>query len=88
MFAEERHTFKSVGCIFTFLLRLALGGKQVYVVEKECSEIELPEKKLDDFVELLHCMYPPIKSVTGTRRSWAKTLSAHGRLRFAHCFGS
>ena len=83
MFAEERHTFKSVGCIFTFLLRLALGGKQVYVVEKECSEIELPEKKLDDFVELLHCMYPPIKSVTGTIQfsAWQKRplTSAHGR---------
>lgn len=33
--------------------------------EKECTEIELPEKKVDDFVELLHCMYPPIKPVTG-----------------------
>lgn len=33
--------------------------------EKEMSEIELPDKKLDDFVELLYCMYPPIKSVSG-----------------------
>ncbi len=34
--------------------------------EKEQREIPLPEKKMDDFVELLHCMYPPIRSVTGT----------------------
>ena len=33
--------------------------------EKSQHEIELPEKKLDEFVELLHCMYPPIKAVTG-----------------------
>ncbi len=33
--------------------------------EKEQKEVELPGKKMDDFVELLHCMYPPIKSVTG-----------------------
>lgn len=32
--------------------------------EKEMSEIELPDKKMDDFVELLYCMYPPIKSVS------------------------
>lgn len=34
--------------------------------EKEQKVIELPDKKVDDFVELLHCMYPPIKAVTGT----------------------
>ncbi len=33
--------------------------------EKELREIELPGKHVDDFVELLHCMYPPIKPVTG-----------------------
>lgn len=32
--------------------------------EKDQSEIELPEKKVDDFVELLHCMYPPIRSIS------------------------
>lgn len=33
--------------------------------EKEQKEMELPDKKVDEFVELLHCMYPPIKSITG-----------------------
>ena len=33
--------------------------------EKQQKEIELPEKKVDDFVELLHCMYPPIKPISG-----------------------
>lgn len=33
--------------------------------EKDMSEIELPDKKVDDFVELLHCMYPPIKDICG-----------------------
>ena len=33
--------------------------------EKEQKEIELPGKKMDDFVELLHCIYPPIKDVSG-----------------------
>jgi hypothetical protein len=33
--------------------------------EKDQREIELPDKKVDDFIELLHCMYPPIKPVTG-----------------------
>jgi len=33
--------------------------------EKEQREIELPGKKVDEFTELLHCMYPPIKPVTG-----------------------
>lgn len=33
--------------------------------EKEQKEIELPDKKVDEFVELLHCMYPPIKPITG-----------------------
>lgn len=33
--------------------------------EKEQREIELPDKKVDEFIELLHCMYPPIKPVTG-----------------------
>ncbi len=33
--------------------------------EREQREIELPGKKVDDFVELLHCMYPPIKPVFG-----------------------
>lgn len=31
--------------------------------EKNQKEIELPDKKLDDFVEMLYCMYPPIKAV-------------------------
>lgn len=33
--------------------------------EKRLGEVELPGKKVDDFVELLHCMYPPIKPITG-----------------------
>ena len=33
--------------------------------EKNMQEVELPEKKLDNFVELLHCMYPPIKPISG-----------------------
>lgn len=33
--------------------------------EKDQTEIELPEKKVDEFVELLHCMYPPIRSING-----------------------
>ena len=33
--------------------------------EKEQREIELPDKKVDEFIELLHCMYPPIKPITG-----------------------
>ena len=33
--------------------------------EKEQREIELPDKKVDEFIELLHCMYPPIKPVSG-----------------------
>lgn len=33
--------------------------------EKGMKEIELPDKKIDDFVELLHCLYPPIKPVSG-----------------------
>lgn len=33
--------------------------------EKDMNEIELPGKKVDDFVELLHCIYPPIKDVSG-----------------------
>lgn len=33
--------------------------------EKEQKEIELPDKKVDEFIELLHCMYPPIKPITG-----------------------
>ena len=33
--------------------------------EKDQREIELPDKKVDDFLELLHCMYPPIKPITG-----------------------
>ncbi|ESO12335.1 hypothetical protein HELRODRAFT_158836 [Helobdella robusta] len=32
--------------------------------EKELNEIELPGKKVDDFIELLHCMYPPIKQIS------------------------
>lgn len=32
--------------------------------EREMKEIELPEKRVDDFVELLHCIYPPIKPVS------------------------
>jgi len=37
--------------------------------EKDQRTIELPDKKYDEFVELLHCMYPPIKPVTGIRYS-------------------
>lgn len=33
--------------------------------EKGMDEVELPGKKVDDFVELLHCMYPPIKPISG-----------------------
>ena len=33
--------------------------------ERDMKEIELPGKKVDDFVDILHCMYPPIKPVTG-----------------------
>jgi hypothetical protein len=32
--------------------------------ERDAKEVELPGKKVDDFVELLHCMYPPIKPIT------------------------
>jgi len=38
--------------------------------EKEQREIELPDKKVDEFIELLHCMYPPIKPVTGESFVW------------------
>jgi len=33
--------------------------------EKDMKEVELPEKKVEDFIELLHCMYPPIHPITG-----------------------
>ena len=33
--------------------------------EKDMAEIELPGKTVGDFVELLHCMYPPIKAISG-----------------------
>ena len=33
--------------------------------ERNMKEVELPEKKVEDFVELLHCMYPPIHPITG-----------------------
>ena len=32
--------------------------------EKDQKVVELPGKKVDDFVELLHCMYPPIKPIS------------------------
>jgi BTB/POZ domain len=38
--------------------------------EKDQREIELPDKKVDDFIELLHCMYPPIKPVTGWYKAY------------------
>ena len=37
--------------------------------EKEMKEIQLPDKRVDDFVELLHCIYPPIKPVSGGYQS-------------------
>ena len=33
--------------------------------EKNQREIEFPNKKVEDFLELLHCMYPPIHPITG-----------------------
>lgn len=33
--------------------------------EKTQREIELPDKKVEDMMELLHCMYPPIHPVSG-----------------------
>ena len=33
--------------------------------EKNATQIELPGKNADDFIELLHCIYPPIKEITG-----------------------
>jgi len=33
--------------------------------EKSMAEIELPGKKVEDFVQLLHCIYPPIQEITG-----------------------
>lgn len=33
--------------------------------ESKESSIPLPGKKVDEFVELLHCMYPPIKAING-----------------------
>ena len=33
--------------------------------EKDMKEVELPEKKVEDFIELLHCMYPPIHPISG-----------------------
>ena len=33
--------------------------------EKTMPEIELPGKKVEDFVQLLHCIYPPIQEVSG-----------------------
>ncbi|KAK2172283.1 hypothetical protein NP493_975g04077 [Ridgeia piscesae] len=32
--------------------------------EKSMAEIELPGKKVEDFVQLLHCIYPPIQEIT------------------------
>ena len=37
--------------------------------EKGMADIELPGKRVDDFVEFLHCMYPPIRSVSGKNTS-------------------
>jgi len=33
--------------------------------ERNTKEVELPDKKVEDFIELLHCMYPPIHPITG-----------------------
>ena len=33
--------------------------------ESKESSIPLPGKKVDELVELLHCMYPPIKAING-----------------------
>lgn len=33
--------------------------------EKDQREIELPSKKVEDIIELLHCMYPPIHAICG-----------------------
>jgi BTB/POZ domain len=33
--------------------------------EKDQREIELPSKKVEDIIELLHCMYPPIHAIAG-----------------------
>jgi hypothetical protein len=32
--------------------------------EKDQREIELPDKRVEDFTELLHCMYPPIQPIS------------------------
>src|SRR6218665_1349301 len=33
--------------------------------EVELKEIKLNDKKVEDFIELLHCIYPPIKPING-----------------------
>lgn len=33
--------------------------------EVELKEIKLSDKKVEDFIELLHCIYPPIKPING-----------------------
>ena len=43
--------------------------------EKQMSEIELPGKTVDSFTELLHCMYPPIKPITGKECPQLKLLA-------------
>lgn len=41
--------------------------------ERSMTEIELPGKKVDDFIEFLHCMYPPIRTVSGI--SWIGSIA-------------
>ena len=52
--------------------------------EKTMSEIELPGKTVDSFTELLHCMYPPIKPISGLSPK-QQSLSTQQTLVYWYC---
>ncbi|XP_053392563.1 BTB and MATH domain-containing protein 38-like [Mercenaria mercenaria] len=52
---KRLYASKSVLAIFSPVFELMFGSN---FKEKEDNEVPLPEKKADDFLEFLHCLYP------------------------------
>lgn len=45
-----------------------MNDSKVHPGQRAVREIKLNDKKVEDFIELLHCIYPPIKPITGNAK--------------------
>ena len=56
--------YESYNSLYIYIY-LCLSIIYIYIDYQEQKEIELPGKKVEEFIQLLNCIYPPIEDISG-----------------------